>query len=462
MKKLIVILLLLLCLRAQGATLYPSRDATMNWTAAEWSLADDNAKNHVAPVDGDSVIFTNNSSATITLDADQIDIELAGLNMTVGPGGYAGTFAMGSNDLDVDGVCALAGTITASGANIEVAGNFAIIGTPLPAGLTITLNGTGNLTTVSGNLAALIIDHAGTTTFLTKGFWGSYRIDDGAVNYANFDLDVVGNIVGTSSVDAQTNQGVWTITGTATASLWTAVSSNETIEHLTIGASGAVTINEGSFLGIRKLTMVSGGTIDKGTVGNIIFLDPLANWWNAESGTINADVQIRGTATDPGDAITIAAGDLTVRGSSWTAAGNVTLSNGDFVLGMTIAAASLDMNGHNLLCTNITIGDDENCTLTLGEGSHTVTGNITEAGGAQVKTIELETSTVHLGGTFDGTGLTVTAGAAARIAVGDNSTAPTLTNVTAGSPVDASGILDGTGNSTNIRFARGLVGGGVF
>ena len=134
------------------AELYPSLETAMNYSAAEWSLADDNAKNHVAPVDGDSVRITVNSATTITVDTDQIDIELAGLDMT----GYTGTFAMGGNDLDVDGPAVLDGTITASGAAIYVAGTLDNK-TVLPAGLTVELDATGDLSTVSGNLAALIL-----------------------------------------------------------------------------------------------------------------------------------------------------------------------------------------------------------------------------------------------------------------------------------------------------------------
>ncbi len=459
MVKRIILILLLLASTAFGVPKVYNWAGPGNWNdSTKWDTADGT---YPGEFNTDDKVQFDDGSGNCTLNVSP-GFPLDSLLFNVGSG-YDGVFAFGTNDLDVDGIVLFLntmGTITAgSGAEIEIAGTL-FAGKLLPANLTVTLNATGDLTTVSGNLAALIINHTGTTTFLTKGFWGSYTVTDGAVNYANFDLDIAGNFQASSAVEAQTNQGVWTITDTAPDCFWSSPTENEVIGHLKVNA--AMTMTGARFVNCRKLS--GSGSVTGGT-GSLVFNSPLANWWDAQSMTINANLWLRNTPADPGSAITTVSGDMTIRDDgSWTAGGDITLNGGDLILASTSAAIAFDMNGHNLLCTDITIGDDENCTLSLGEGIHTVLGNITEAGGAQVKTIELETSTVHLGGTFNGTGFTVTASlpSTARIAVGDNSTAPTLTNVTAGSPVDASGVLDGGGNSTNIRFARGLVGGGVF
>ena len=64
------------------------------------------------PQDGDSVVMDN--AANCTMVSDELDVELVGFDMT----GYTGTFAMGSNGIDVDGPVTLDGTITGSGATI--------------------------------------------------------------------------------------------------------------------------------------------------------------------------------------------------------------------------------------------------------------------------------------------------------------------------------------------------------
>ena len=89
-------------------TLYPTQDAgPTNWSAASWSLADDNAKNQAKPDATDTVIVTVNSGA-ITLDEDGHGLQLT---MT----GYTGTLAMGANDLDIVEDVALDGAITGTG-----------------------------------------------------------------------------------------------------------------------------------------------------------------------------------------------------------------------------------------------------------------------------------------------------------------------------------------------------------
>ena len=175
------------------ATLYPSQELTMNWSAAEWSEADNNAKNHAAPVDGDAVVFTANSSAAITLDADQIDIELASFDMT----GYAGTFAMGEDDLDVDGPVTLDGTITAStGGRIYCDTHFIKTAgmTALPSVLYIVLDGTGNVTCNSVTGGFLAVNTAATHTLADDGYFSGYWQNAGTLVGTGYTLYVNGAV----------------------------------------------------------------------------------------------------------------------------------------------------------------------------------------------------------------------------------------------------------------------------
>ena len=79
-------------------TLYPSQEATMNWSASEWSLADDNAKDQAKPAagQGDTVIFTANSTAAMAVD--EATAVLSSLTTT----GYTGTITA-NNDITVTG-----------------------------------------------------------------------------------------------------------------------------------------------------------------------------------------------------------------------------------------------------------------------------------------------------------------------------------------------------------------------
>ena len=368
-----------------------------------------------ADVTGNSNGELGNSFATMTLDLNGFDLNI-GSSFLI-KSGATGTLSVDLNGGTIDGagnvdLTGITITDTATGGVIECAGNFTI-DSVIPGTVSVVLNGAGTITTVSGNLALLTINHAGTSTFSNKGYWGSYTVTAGAVDYGNFDLDIAGNFFGTGGIGIQSNQGIWTITATANASKWTSIINNELIQHLVVNAAVTIVPDQGIFL--RKL---GGSGLITGQPGVVvIFETPSANFWDAESLTLNIDVHLRGdSVASPGSAMTIALGDLIVREQTgWTAAGDITLSSGDLILGSTLAAAGLDMNGHNLLCTNITIGDDENCTLTLGEGTHTIGGDIKPASAATgTLTIAMETCTINLTGTFDaqaiggGSALTVT------------------------------------------------------
>lgn len=412
--KRIIIILLLLAVPVFGATLYPSQDATMNWTANEWSLADDNAKDHVPPIDDDSVIFTQNSSATITLDADQIDIELAGFDMQVGnPGtGYAGTFAMGANNLDVDGACVLAGTITGTG-KIECSGNFttrSALDAALPSTLTIELNGTGTSLTVSTGGGALVINTAGTITLANDNYFDSYTqtqastafIGTGHTLYASghvvYTAGVVTNL---SVVQSGTANLDWSSTSYPLLDYQTAASAVITLTGWSYAK--AVTLNDsstlaGSSYALQARNPAANDFYDCGTATVSAQITILLDNYRSNSGTLKSSTKI-----------TIASGNdktLTQSGliSSPTATNIYSTIDNTYawlILGITSSDLGVVVLGLN---TSVRAGR-----LDLANGAYAVTIASVAAGySGQANQLDFGDAVITLSGTINGTDITCT------------------------------------------------------
>ena len=119
--------------------------------AANWSL-------NQVPQAGDNMRFTGNvGRCTFFGNIDPTD----GFQVD---DAFTDTIDINGKVLDIDGVVDIGNgvTIIDSGTGlIECSGNFTA-DVPLPAGLTVKLNGTGSLISVSGNLAELDINTIGT------------------------------------------------------------------------------------------------------------------------------------------------------------------------------------------------------------------------------------------------------------------------------------------------------------
>ncbi len=325
----------------------------------------------------------------------------------------------------------------------------------------VVLNGTGDVTTVSGNRADLEVDTAGTHTAIGVGYWDSFLLTAGAYIDGGF----VHNIAGSILVP---------ISGTLTTTATWVMTADGTLQQL--NSSGAsklfsITIDTGveaTLSGRVVLEFIDGdGTITGNNTTNFLFFNsPGANNFYSFTGINSAMLNIlltTATTRSLNQGITLVDVDMNVRRGTLVLGGDINLGTGDLLPSSDFGDGGIDMNGHNLSCNDVLIGEDNDATMDFGTGEHTINSDIKKAAGyvSGTLTIELSTSTIHLGGTFDGTTITVTASAAARIAVGDNSVAPTLTNVTVNNPLDASGVLDGGSNDSNIRFMRKTIGKGL-
>jgi len=464
MIKRVAIILLLLCSVARGVILYPSQDATMNWSAAEWSVADNNAKNHVAPIDGDEVIFTANSSATITLDADQIDIELVGFDMT----GYAGTFIMGSNDLDVDGFCALDGTITATSAKIECSANFAKITgmTAVPSGLTIEANGTGNVYCSGITGGQLVINTAATHTATDAGFWESFTLIGGTYVDGGLAHTIAGSIVASGGV--LTSTATWTMTNTGDLN---GNSSNRIFSELIIGNGATFTATLTNQVFTKKATLHENATL---TGAQILRLNqPAANDFLDMQGSVsgNTKVDVYLSTASRSNSKPVKAHDLSFYATDdvWTQSGIVTVSGTTAIYGVsdnTYASLVLGVSGCGLGTVRLGhVSDaDRDGRLDLGDGGYAVAITSAATGTAtQENQLDFGDSIITLSGTIDGDDIACTTSVGAPRA-----NQGTISNVDLSADtyldargVDSGSVLDGGGN-IKVRIARGLVGGGVF
>ncbi len=250
------------------ANKFPSQDAgPTNWSAADWSLADDNAKDTVKPGAGDVPIFTVNSG-DYTLD--EASASLGGLTMT----GYAGTLGMGSNTIDVNGNAILDGTITATAATLEVSGNLTLTTamTNLPAELNCEMNGTGTLLGNGVSLGSFEVNTAGTVTSTTAHTF-------------------VGNLIYTTGAASIASAGPWTHAPSGVADISWDTSGN-LISRLVLGSGGTSRLTGNVITAGVTIGAGTGGAAVTQSGSRTLTVNLLSNdVWNQteSSGTVTID-----------------------------------------------------------------------------------------------------------------------------------------------------------------------------
>ena len=123
-------------------------------------------------------------------------------------------------------------------------------------GLSVTFIGTGTFTSTGDAIAALTINHSGTTTFADAGSCTTYTQTAGAVNFATYNLTCSGAVAYTSGT--LSNIGIitcttWTVTGTFTLTQGTITPSTSFV--LT---SGAFNYNGGTLSAVPTFTHTDG------------------------------------------------------------------------------------------------------------------------------------------------------------------------------------------------------------
>ncbi len=417
MKKFAVILLAVLLFCSPVWAVVRTSNANGDWTnAGTWDTGVPQAGDS-AIIDGHAVVLDANSNALI------------GFTMT------SGTLTGGSNTIPMSAGTALytAGTVTS---------------------LIIQFTGDGNLDwDSSGNkLEELIVDNTKTCTLTSNSYIqkvsGLGDIAPTAVEWLYFWMaaDNFFSLGGTStcilaysdSTETSRNSGTEAITGSQLL-----LQRGNIVLGANITGTSLCSIGSGA----SSMALDLGGF--ELAVGSTFSIK------TAATGTLSVDFN-GGTIDAAGNV------DLTGITITDTATGGIIECAGDFVIDSALPdGVSVVLNGTGDVSANVSLNRAD---LTINTaGTHTfITNQVWDDITGTSGTLDLGAFSTALGGTFNGSGITVTAGTAARIAVGDNSVAPKLINVTAGSPVDASGVLDGGGNSINIRFPRGMVGGGVF
>jgi len=405
---------------------------------------------------GDDITF-NATSNNCVLDANPANA-LDGVTFT---SGYTGDFDFAGCTLDVDGGdvdIQSGGAIndTGAGCEIQCEGNFTTT-VKLPATMTVTLNGNpgGNLSAnVSDNDAALVINQAGTTTPTTTQYWGKYTWTAGTCNWA-------------------TNSVISHLTADATMS-WGPSTWQSRFYDLCIDSGITLTISASAAIDTDKISSADDtAIIAQDNSASFLSFTTTArdNFW-AFLGRCDAYVWFyESGANSTGGAINLNDNDFIIRGTggnTLTFDDDVDLGAGDLKMGVGANDATVVFaSGKNLACDDVDMDDGLNkaMTLDLADGTHTVATISSTTAGAGAA-LDFGTSAITLSGTLNGTNITCTAGTTPIIS-GSGASA-TISNVNLGSSnyLDAraiygDSIADG-GNNTNVRFARGLIGGGVF
>ena len=445
---LLAFLLLALAVPALGVarTLYPAQDA-MNWSAAEWSLADDNAKNQAKPAGGDTVYFTFNSG-DVTLDENSA--ALAALAMDAA-GDYVLTLALGANTLTVDGSCGLVGTITGTGTIDAGEGQFVQEAT-VANGVTLLLTtsgsdpiywvGTGGsvdinctgtytlgtacnsyaLTVTAGTLAgAEQTWTVGAGGFEPKAgaiFTGTLIVDLSAAAGAYDQTD--GEIAAAAVLNVTTGSGGFSFAAlTRTGTLNITMAEDANIEWNTYSASALIsslTVNATATLTANTMTKALHGSGEIATTIKrlVCYYVDTNNFWTF-TGTVtgNGPVTIfASTGVSNAAAITLAqtgetlfeSGDTIALASKLTTAGALKIEGPGGV-----AVCTLECNGGTQVGGACTLGKTtKSGVLTLGPNRvHTFASTIAMSGTGTANAFNPR-GRVILGGTMTGTGIVVT------------------------------------------------------
>ena len=451
-------------------TLYPAQSPTaMNWSEAKWSIADDDAQDQTKPIVGDTVKFTNNSG-DVTLDENSA-LGLAEFDESDGTG-YAGTFALGANTLDVNGDTTLDGNFTASaGAVIEVSGAllFSAGCGDMPSDLTIKTNSASGKSVFKqpggGDGGMLSVEGAGVLTAMAQdGVWGKFTIiTTGSYAFNSKDFEVRGDM---TYVTGGTVSGAGAVTLNPGGDNISDVAWAVLDARLTIIIPTGKTMNCTNDVGCIKLTGVSGSVVTTNAF-EVFIHNAAANWWDFTDGTFTGNLRIYQHMVSPGADMAID-GDLTYNNNdaneTVTIDGHLTITGDIFPVSKYAAkTATIAMGtGKNLKMAagkSIKMGDPTVATkyggFDFGDGNHLI-GSLENAGDiGSGNAVDFGTANITILGTITGTNGVSEIPFANTGAAIHGGTLATMTTALANDLNATNDVTDGTGNHASVIFTPG-------
>lgn len=464
----IAIILLLLGCHATAATSYTwtNANSTGNWKdAGNWDQLDGQwpGKNDL----GDRAYFSSNNADNCTLDG-ALAFPIGEL-LTNLVSGYIGTIAIGTNTLDVDGgvffINTMAGVTTGAGGSIECEGTF-FADIVLPNGLTVTLNGTGDVTTISGNRADLVIDTvAGTHTAITTGHWDSFLLSGGTYVDSGRPHTIAGSIV--ISAGTFTSTGTWTMSASGNLA---ADATGWAIKELQINAGVTATLTARCYF--EKATLNATATLTGAQIFHAFwptdndFLDMAGTVVANVNTSITLNISCSNSGAIKGNSVKFMGGNDTLTQTGVVTTSGITRiypAADDQYSALIIGVADCDLG-------NVDLGYSTNraAKLDLGNGAYAVTmASLDVYAGATAPATELDfgDAVITLSGTMNGQYIDCSGNAVGGLPATVEGGTISNVDVSGYAHVDARGIggsqpVDGGGNN-NVRFARGLIGGGV-
>jgi len=434
------------------------------------------------------VAYFDQDSGNCTLDLSPAN-PLGGIYCNYGYG-YLGDFDFGSYTLDVDGVCIVGsrgGSLTASaGAEIECSGLFIKFwalaggGSDFPSNLTVTLNGTGLVYCYGNTGADLVIDAAGTHTADDSAYWDSFLLSNVGSTYVDggYTHTIAGSIV--ASNGALTSTGKWIMTGDGNLAANSVSLPVRLFHELEIAAGVSANLSLGTYF--KKATVNATASLTMDPAASFYCYLPTANNFLDMAGTID---QTAGTGVltivylDTGGASNTGkiAGDvfrlIADNDDALTETGTIS-ANTTQIYGVSdnnAAKLVIEASGSALgeVSLGTASGTDRHGLLDLGSGAYTVSmtslANAVTTTDPPTNELDFGDAFITLSGTMNGQYITCSGNAVST--VGATVEGGTIQNVDVSgyAHIDARGIygsqpVDGGGND-NVRFARGLVGGGV-
>lgn len=400
------------------ANLYPVQSpASMNWSASTWATTDGGAADQAPPGSMDTAVFTSNTGdVTLTANASAINVLL----MT----GYTGTLDVVSYSLNVDGQATFDGTIAGTTGEVQVLTNVILTAAmtwDTDVGLVLDGTGTRSVTTNSVPLGAITVEIASASTITQQDAitcnsfsqttsasnWNGNSkamtvtgaaphiiISAGSTTGMLVTQDGSGNLQvagGGSAIDSLTCAVGAADTCTATDTIW--------LHRITLGKG---TFNKNS----RTLIVLAGGGSDD------FFAQDADNTFTSTGGRVEfeyLDDLSNGAITIPSE-LRI----LMNHSNTLTMTGDIDLTASALVVRSqrTGYKGTLDLNGNDLTCGAITLGDSGNAdregTLLLDSGSHTI-ASIARANASDAENaVNFGSSIITLTGTINGTGLVFT------------------------------------------------------
>ncbi len=411
--------------------------------AANWSLG-------WVPIAGDNMRFTGNvGNCTFSGNIDPTD----GFQVD---NAFTDTIDINGNLLDINGVVDIGTgvTIIDSGiGEIECNGNFTT-NVALPDGLTVTLNGTGNVSAnVAGNRPDLVINTAGTHTAIDAAFWDTFTMTAGGTYNPNTQVHTIaGNMTWTAGAVTVTGSWIMSASGTLTWSDWT---NRLNSFHVNTG----VTCTIGTTVKMKKLTTDAGSALSG--VGEVFQIDtPGANDMIDIQGTNTAKILLYESTAARSNSGKIVAGTFRfycVDSKALTQTGVVEVDNLEVYSNTNGSVATTNLNITGNALGAVTLGDTATTKggkLDLGNGGYASTMTSLVKAGTGTCTLDFGDSIITLSGTINGTDITCTTN-------NDNYTivrGGTISNVTisSGRGIDATdNVVDGGGNGPKVYFRKG-------